>query len=76
MQNRKFIHFNIETKGKKQMKTTKKIVSILLALAMVLSLATTAFAYTVTIENDADGHTYEAYQIFDGDFFMNEHTYD
>ena len=58
------------------MKTTKKIVSILLALAMVLSLATTAFAedgeatpatYSITINNDAEGHTYEAYQIFVGD---------
>ena len=58
------------------MKTTKKIVSILLALAMVLSLATTAFAedgeatpatYSITINNTADGHTYEAYQIFVGD---------
>ena len=58
------------------MKTTKKIVSILLALVMVLSLATTAFAedgeatpatYSITINNKADGHTYEAYQIFKGD---------
>lgn len=53
------------------MKNLKKLASLLLALAMVMSLATTAFAaedtYSVTINNDAEGHTYEAYQIFVGE---------
>lgn len=46
----------------------KKIISIFLALAMILSLNTTAFAkdYKLTI-NDADGHTYDIYQIYTGD---------
>ena len=46
------------------MKLTKKIVSILLALSLVLALATTAFAATVTVEQT--GHTYKAYQILTG----------
>ena len=52
----------------------KKFVSILLALVMLLSLATTAFAdeatpvtYTLTLTNALEGHTYTAYQIFAGD---------
>ena len=52
------------------MKHIKKLASLLLALVMVLSLATTAFAaetYSITINNSAEGHTYEAYQIFTGD---------
>lgn len=58
------------------MKQTRKLLSILLALAMVCALATTAFAeeegatttptnYTITAPNN--GHTYEVYQIFTGD---------
>ena len=46
------------------MKLTKRIVSILLALSLVLALATTAFAATVTVEQT--GHTYKAYQILTG----------
>lgn len=55
------------------MKQAKKIASILLALIMVFALAVPAFAnetpttYTITINNSAEGHTYEAYQIFTGD---------
>lgn len=51
----------------------KKLFALLLALTMVFSLATTAFAeetattYSITINNSATGHTYEAYQIFTGD---------
>ena len=50
----------------------KKTLSMLLAFSMLLGLLTTmGFAagetYTITIDNDATGHTYEAYQIFTGD---------
>lgn len=52
------------------MKHIKKLASLLLVLVMALSLAVTAFAaetYSITINNPAEGHTYEAYQIFTGD---------
>jgi len=54
-----------------QMKNMRKIATLLLALALILSLAAPVFAaedtYTITIKNDVDGHIYEAYQIFVGD---------
>ena len=43
------------------MKQTKKLASLLLALVMVLSLATTVFAANVSNTTD---HSYSAYQIF------------
>ena len=53
------------------MKLTKKILAILLAVVVVLSMTVTAFAaeetYSITINNNVDNHTYEAYQIFSGD---------
>ena len=53
------------------MKHIKKLASLLLVLVMVFALATTAFAeetaYSITINNSAEDHTYEAYQIFTGD---------
>ncbi len=56
------------------MKHIRKLASLLLALVMVFALATTAFAeettpttYSITINNSAEGHTYEAYQIFTGE---------
>ena len=52
------------------MKLTKKFASMLLALIMMLSLVTTAFAadtYEIVVNNATTGHTYEAYQIFTGD---------
>lgn len=52
------------------MKQVKKLASVLLALVMLLSLTVTVFAedsYSITINNTAEGHTYEAYQIFVGD---------
>lgn len=58
------------------MKHTKKIVSLLLALMMVLGLATTALAANdeetgknimVTVEEESlNGHTFTAYRIFSG----------
>ena len=56
------------------MKNMRKIASVLLALVMVFALAAPVFAteieaetYSITINNTATGHTYEAYQIFKGD---------
>ena len=46
----------------------KKVLAFALAIVMVLSLATVAFAadtYSITIE--PNGHTYKAYQVFTGD---------
>ncbi len=50
----------------------KKLLSVIITIAMTLCLAVPAFAaetYSITIENPVDGHTYEAYQIFKGDLF-------
>lgn len=52
------------------MKRIKSLAAILLSLTMVMLLAVPAFAagpYSITIQNDKEGHTYEAYQIFAGD---------
>ena len=57
------------------MKYFKKIASLVLALALALVLAVPAMAantYSITINNSATGHTYEAYQIFTGDLATNE----
>ena len=58
------------------MKHIKKLASLLLAVVMILALATTAFAtgastpttYAITVDttNDAASHTYKVYQIFTG----------
>ena len=51
------------------MKHAKKLASLLLALVMVLGLATTAFAAgndgTITISNATVGKTYDVYKVFD-----------
>lgn len=53
------------------MTKTKKLAAVLLSLMMTLMLAVPAFAagetYSITITNEATGHTYEAYQIFSGE---------
>lgn len=57
----------------KTMKHMKKFTSLLLALVMVLTMTTTAFAEqegtmtggTITIKNAVKGQTYSAYQILD-----------
>lgn len=48
------------------MKKMSKIMSLLLALVMILGLATTAMAATITVNDSKSGHIYEAYQIFTG----------
>ena len=53
----------------------KKVITMVLVLAMVLSLAVPTFAatdFTLTINNTVDGHTYEAYQIFTGDLVTKD----
>ncbi len=55
----------------------KKLVSLVLAMAMVFTMSAVVFAddsYTITINNTADGHTYEAYQIFAGTLADDEET--
>ena len=58
------------------MKHIKRLASVLLALVMAVALAIPAFAdettYSITINNSAEGHTYEAYQIFTGDLATDE----
>lgn len=58
------------------MKQVKKFVSLCLTLVMLFAMTVTAMAvettYSITINNDTEGHTYEAYQIFTGD--LNEST--
>ena len=57
------------------MKKFKKLASTMLALVMALTMTlslvsadeTTPTKYSITINNSAEGHTYEAYQIFTGD---------
>lgn len=54
------------------MKTFTKVLVLVLSFAMLLGLAVPAFAdttttYSITINNDASGYAYAAYQIFKGD---------
>ena len=61
------------------MKHMHKLASLLLALVMVLSLATTAFAAdetgTITVDNPIAGQTYTAYKIFDVTYNTNKSAY-
>lgn len=58
----------------------KKIISMILCLMLVLSLATTAFAtevtpnHTITINNEVSGYQYVAYQIFKGNLVDGQLT--
>lgn len=59
----------------------KRFVSVILALAMVFALGINAYAaetekaaaqtFTITINGDKPGHTFEAYQIFAATLFVN-----
>lgn len=69
------------------MKKMKKLASLILAIVMVLSMTMLAFAdnvsnvntgdnpnatpHTIKITNSNSKHTYEAYQIFSGDFYQD-----
>lgn len=60
------------------MKHAKKLASLLLALVMVMGLATTAFAAgetgTITIDNAVVGQTYTVYQILDLESYNVDNT--
>ena len=58
------------------MKKMKKLLSLVLSVAMIVAMGVTVFAdeaptYTLTIDNEKSGHTYEAYQVFAGDLSKN-----
>lgn len=44
----------------------KKLIGFILTTIMVLALSLTAFAATVTVENNVSGHVFKAYRIFSG----------
>lgn len=55
------------------MKAIKKLMAMTLALIMMFALALPAGAVsdnnTLTITSKTSGHTYQAYQVFDGDYY-------
>lgn len=57
-------------------KTAKRLFAAFAALVMALAVVTPTFAaeggYTITITGSSSGHTYEAYQIFAGDLYVND----
>lgn len=58
------------------MKTMRKLFTVLLALAMTLALAVSAFAAdtgSITISNPQDGKTYTAHKIFDVSYDADGH---
>lgn len=60
------------------MKTTRKLFTVLLALAMTLALAVSAFAAdtgSITITNPQGNHTYTAYKIFDVTYSGKNYSY-
>lgn len=63
------------------MKTMKKMMALMIAMAMTLAMSVTAFATgetpaqkTITINNPVAGHTYTAYQILSGEVVEAELT--
>lgn len=61
------------------MKTMRKLFTVLLALAMTLALAVSAFAAettgSITITNPQGDHTYKAYKIFDVTYSDKNYSY-
>ena len=60
------------------MKTMRKLFTVLLALAMTLALAVSAFAAdtgSITITNPQGNHTYTAYKIFDVTYSGKNYSY-
>ena len=60
------------------MKTMRKLFTVLLALAMTLALAVSAFAAdtgSITITNPQGNHTYTAYKIFDVTYAGDNYSY-
>ena len=60
------------------MKTMRKLFAVLLALAMTLALAVSAFAAdtgSITITNPQGNHTYTAYKIFDVTYSGDNYSY-
>lgn len=53
------------------MKKMRKLLAVMLTLIMAMAMMVPAMAagesYTITINNNKDGHTYQAYQVFAGD---------
>ena len=61
------------------MKKARKLTAVLLSLVMLLALVIPASAaenYSITIQNNKTGHTYEAYQIFAGTVSSDDPTAD
>lgn len=61
------------------MRKLRKLIGILLTMALILGMSVTAFADTsntvsITIKNAQKGHTYEVYQVFEGDLSTDETT--
>ena len=61
------------------MKSMKKLVTLLLSLVMLCALALPAMAedkndYSITINGAVAGHTYTAYQVFDGAYYKGDGT--
>ncbi|MCD8222880.1 MAG: isopeptide-forming domain-containing fimbrial protein [Clostridiales bacterium] len=53
-------------------KRFRRLLSLLMAVVMTMGLSVTTFAadsYTITINSEKSGHTYEAYQIFSGTLY-------
>lgn len=63
------------------MKKFTKVLAFALAMVLTLAMTSMVFAdtttngnYSITIKNDAEGHTYEAYQILAGDLSQDGTT--
>ena len=64
------------------MKNSRRIIAFLLIMTMMVAMNMTALAApsavttgSISISNEKTGHTYEAYQLFDGDLSEDGGTY-